>query len=68
MWRSGLISLFIYDGQRECLLQDWLSRGGTVDSFFYNTTYGGYVGVRRLAAGAEEKEGFQREPIGFAAR
>ncbi len=68
MWRSGLVSLNIWDGQRECPLEDWISRGGTADSFFHNRTDSGYVRVRLLAAGDEEKERLGREPIGFAAR
>jgi len=48
-WRDGLISLHIWDGRKECSLQDWLHDGNTVSQFFLNTTDCGYVRVRRSA-------------------
>jgi hypothetical protein len=67
MWHSGLVSLHIWDGQRECSLQDWLRRGGNEHDFFYNTTDTGYVRVRLLAAGAAAKNRRRQGPIGFVA-
>ena len=67
MWHSGLVSLHIWEGQRECSLQDWLGRGGNDHDFFYNTTDGGCVRVRLLAAGAAAKNRRRQGPIGFAA-
>ena len=63
MWRRDLVSLH----SAECSLQNWLDRDETVDAFFHNTTDNGYVRVRLLAEGANEKHRLRREPIGFAA-
>lgn len=50
MYRSGLISLHVFDGQRECSLQEWLSWDGTQGDFFHYC-----VRVRLTATGAERE-------------
>jgi hypothetical protein len=45
--QTGLISLHIWNGNREWSFQDWLRSGRTEAQFFFNTTDSGYVRVRR---------------------
>jgi hypothetical protein len=45
--QMGLISLHIWNGNREWSFQDWLRSGRTEAEFFFNTTDSGYVRVRR---------------------
>ena len=64
MCEHGLISLAVFDGQRECTLQEWRSRRLDDQDFFLNQTLdGNQVRVRLLARGAE----LQKRAIGFSA-
>jgi hypothetical protein len=69
MCQRGLIFLHVWDGQRECSLQDWLRRSQTEHDFFHNKGDNHYVRVRLTALGAAERDRLKptQRQIGFAA-
>jgi len=67
MCKRELIHLSIFDGQRECSIQEWLTKGQNQDSFFYNRTDSGRVRIRLLLAGAAYRDMPKRGTIGFVA-
>jgi hypothetical protein len=67
MWHDKLISLAIFDGQKECTLDHWVACGGTLNSFFHNATDSGHVRVRLLAPGAMLQDGLPNSGSDLAA-
>jgi hypothetical protein len=61
--KMNLISLVVWDGERERPYNDWPD----ADSFFFNRTDGGYVRIRLLIAGGELLSKLPKTPIGFVA-
>lgn len=68
MCRREMIHMSIFDGQRECSVQEWVNRSQNLDSFFFNKTDSGRVRIRLLVAGVEQRERLaSKKAIGFAA-
>ncbi len=67
MYRGGLILLHVFDGLRECSLQEWLALGRKEDEFFHCKANNYQVKVRLTAVGAEANDVVQKPQIGFSA-